>query len=164
MFNVRTPLSRELATWVVARGFPLWDWSALPVVADAEQEALGDEYRSEVLDHGRWLVLTQTAALCRPLWTRPKAEWYYTPSGRWSAGEVGKALRAFCGPRGPIRAAAFDQKVREIVALLQARPAKAKDLFRGADGRTHGELVLVRDLLERFLACDAYRAPTDGAA
>jgi hypothetical protein len=163
MFNVRTPLSRELATWVVARGLPLWDWSALPVVADAVQEALGDEYRDEVLGHGRWLVLTQTAALCRPLWTMPKAEWYHKPSGLWSAGELGKAIRWFCAPRGPIRAPAFDEKAREIVARLQARTEKAKDLFRGADGRTHGEFVLVRDLLERFLACEPYRPRAGGA-
>jgi hypothetical protein len=157
MFNVRTPLRGDLAEWALARGFPLWDWSALPIAADAVLEALGEEARDQLLEHGRWLLLTQLQALCRPLWTIPKAEWHHAPAGRWSAGAVGKAIRAFCGPRGPIRPALFDQKARAILESLQARPAGARDLFRGARGQTHRELALVRDLLRSFLECAAYR-------
>jgi hypothetical protein len=47
--------------------------------------------------------------------------------------------------------------------MVQTRRDRAKDLFRGADGRTHGELVLVRDLLRSFLACEAYRPRVAGA-
>ncbi len=44
-----------MVAWAVARGFGLWDWSVLPIVADAVQEALGDEAREQLLSHGRWL-------------------------------------------------------------------------------------------------------------
>src|SRR6266511_1285401 len=67
MFKVRSPLSRDVAAWAVARGFGLWDWSVLPIVADAVQDALGDEAREQLLEHGRWLVLAQMQAPRRPL-------------------------------------------------------------------------------------------------
>ncbi len=164
MFNVRTPLPGNLAGWLLERGFPLWDWSALPIAADAVLEEFGEAARDQLLDHGRWLLLTQLQALCRPLWTMPKAEWDHKPIGTWSAGELGKAIRAFCSPRGPIRAAVFDRQARALFEMVQARRDRAKDLFRGASGQDHGELLLVRDLLRSFLACEAYRPRKAGAA
>jgi hypothetical protein len=158
MFKVRSPLSRELAAWAADRGFGLWDWSSLPVVADAGQETFGEEAREQLLDHGRWLVLTHVQALCRPLWTRPSGGvWDTMPFNAWSAGELGKAIRSFCGPRRRVPAAAFDASIRAILQALRDRPERAKDLFRGADGRTEPEYLLLRTLLEQFLACEAYR-------
>lgn len=157
MFKVRSPLSREVAAWAVARGFGLWDWFILPVVADAVQEALGDEAREEVLNHGRWLVLAQTQALCRPLWTYPGGAWDFKPMSAWSAGELGKALRSFCSPRRALSAATFDETVKNILEKIRARPERAKDLFRGAGGETHPELILLRNLLEQFLNHAPYR-------
>lgn len=157
MFKVRSPLSRNVAEWSAARGFGLWDWSILPIAADAVQDALGDEAREELLGHGRWLVLAQMQALCRPLWTYPGGAWDHKPMSAWSAGQLGKAIRAFCGPRRPYTPERFDEQLRAILAMLQSRPERAKDLFQEADGGTQMELFLLRQLLEQFLACEAYR-------
>ena len=93
MFKVRTPLSREVAEWALARGFGLWDWASMPVVADAAREELGDEAGAQLLDHGRWLVQAQVQALCRPLWTYPGGAWDFKPMSAWSAPAC-EAIRA----------------------------------------------------------------------
>jgi hypothetical protein len=157
MFKVHSPLSRQLVEWALGRGFRLWDWSELPIVADAVQDALGDEAREQLLDHGRWLVLVQMQGLCRPLWTYPGGAWDFKPMSAWSAGKLGQAIRSFCGPRKPHTTVTFDAQARAILDAIRDRPAKAKDLFRDASGQTHVEMLLVRNLLEQFLACAAYR-------
>ncbi len=157
MFKVRSPLSPEVAVWAVGRGFGLWDWAIMPVIADAAEEDLGTEARAQLLDHGRWLVLAQIQALCRPLWTYPGGAWDFKPWGSWSAGKLGEDIRSFCGPRKPLNAATFDEKARAILEAIRSRPKRAKDLFRGVRGETHMELILLRSLLEQFLACEAYR-------
>jgi hypothetical protein len=161
MFKVHSPLSREIIEWALGRGFGLWDWSVLPIAADALQDALGDEAREELLAYGRWLVLVQLQALCRPLWTYPGGAWDFKVG--WTAGKLGQAIRSFCGPRRPHTAVTFDTQARAILKAIMARAERARDLFRDAHGQTHVELILVRNLLESFLACDAYR-PRKGAS
>jgi len=71
-FKVRSPLSQGVAEWAIAHGFGLWDWSVLPIVADACPgcpRRTGPTSKALLNAPDQLLVLVQVQALCRPLWT-----------------------------------------------------------------------------------------------